>query len=274
MPPERLGGYLRDFARLPDRYGYDCPPLRPLRRGLRALPDRLRPPHGGRRRAYRRFIEEAADLVVGYGGSLSGEHGDGQSRARAAPEDVRPRARRCVPRVQVHLGPARTHEPRQGRGPAAAGPRTCGWGPTTPRTAETVSVPEPTTAAWPRRPSAASAWASAGGRRRRDVPELHGDARREALDPRPRAPAVRDDAAAIGQRGWRDRGRPRRARSVPVVQGLQERLPGQRRHGDVQGGVPVATTTGSLRPRAAYARGPIHRWARSRHRSPPCVATR
>ena len=30
--------------------------------------------------AYRRFIEEAARLVVGYGGSLSGEHGDGRAR--------------------------------------------------------------------------------------------------------------------------------------------------------------------------------------------------
>ena len=29
---------------------------------------------------YRRFMERAADLVVAHGGSLSGEHGDGQSR--------------------------------------------------------------------------------------------------------------------------------------------------------------------------------------------------
>src|ERR1700733_12218328 len=29
---------------------------------------------------YRRFMERAADLVVSYGGSLSCEHGDGQSR--------------------------------------------------------------------------------------------------------------------------------------------------------------------------------------------------
>ena len=30
---------------------------------------------------YHAFMEEAADLVVSYGGSLSGEHGDGQARA-------------------------------------------------------------------------------------------------------------------------------------------------------------------------------------------------
>ncbi|GAA4964854.1 hypothetical protein GCM10023238_35590 [Streptomyces heliomycini] len=54
---------------------------------VRALRSRLRPhPHPldleseegvARMRA---FVERAADLVVSYGGSLSGEHGDGQSR--------------------------------------------------------------------------------------------------------------------------------------------------------------------------------------------------
>lgn len=39
----------------------------------------LRSDEGVRR--YRAFLDEAADLVVSYGGSLSGEHGDGQQRA-------------------------------------------------------------------------------------------------------------------------------------------------------------------------------------------------
>ncbi len=34
---------------------------------------------------FRKFMEEAADLVVGYGGSISGEHGDGQARAELLP---------------------------------------------------------------------------------------------------------------------------------------------------------------------------------------------
>jgi FAD/FMN-containing dehydrogenase/Fe-S oxidoreductase len=37
-------------------------------------------------RRYRAFVSEAADLVVSYGGSLSGEHGDGQSRAELLPK--------------------------------------------------------------------------------------------------------------------------------------------------------------------------------------------
>src|SRR5207248_6798282 len=35
---------------------------------------------------YRKFVEEAADQVVSFGGSLSGEHGDGQSRAELLPK--------------------------------------------------------------------------------------------------------------------------------------------------------------------------------------------
>ena len=35
---------------------------------------------------FRKFMEEAADLVVSYGGSISGEHGDGQSRAELLPK--------------------------------------------------------------------------------------------------------------------------------------------------------------------------------------------
>src|SRR5207248_4281539 len=36
-------------------------------------------------RKYRSFVEEAADLVASLGGSLSGEHGDGQSRGELLP---------------------------------------------------------------------------------------------------------------------------------------------------------------------------------------------
>ena len=37
-------------------------------------------------RDWRRFLDEAADLAVGFGGSLSGEHGDGQQRAELLPK--------------------------------------------------------------------------------------------------------------------------------------------------------------------------------------------
>src|SRR6202051_675605 len=37
-------------------------------------------------RKFRQFMEEAAALVIRYGGSLSGEHGDGQSRGALLPK--------------------------------------------------------------------------------------------------------------------------------------------------------------------------------------------
>lgn len=83
VPPGRLGDYLRDFRALLDEFefakdetslyghfGQGCVHTR--------IPFELRTAGGITH--YRAFVERAADLVVRYGGSLSGEHGDGQSR--------------------------------------------------------------------------------------------------------------------------------------------------------------------------------------------------
>ncbi len=43
-----------------------------------------------------RSSERPPDLVVRYGGSLSGEHGDGQSRGELLPKHVRSRAHRVA----------------------------------------------------------------------------------------------------------------------------------------------------------------------------------
>ena len=80
VPPERLGGYLRDLRLLLrehdlqaisyGHYGEGCVHLR-VGFGLE------RP--GGERRL-ERFVSAAASLVVSHGGTLSGEHGDGRAR--------------------------------------------------------------------------------------------------------------------------------------------------------------------------------------------------
>jgi len=86
VPPHRLGDYLRDFQQMLDRYEYSgaslyghfgqaCVHVR--------IPFDLRTASGVAR--YRAFAEEAAHLVADYGGSLSGEHGDGQSRGELLP---------------------------------------------------------------------------------------------------------------------------------------------------------------------------------------------
>ncbi|MDQ4142820.1 MAG: FAD-binding protein [Actinomycetota bacterium] len=86
VPPERLGDYLRDFRSLLDKHGYEGALYGHFGQGCvhtRIDFDFTTAEGIGK---FRRFIEAAADLVASYGGSLSGEHGDGQSRAELLPK--------------------------------------------------------------------------------------------------------------------------------------------------------------------------------------------
>ncbi|MGW4550621.1 FAD-binding and (Fe-S)-binding domain-containing protein [Streptomyces violaceorubidus] len=84
VSPERLGDYLRRLRELFEEFGYlsDTGPSLYGHFGQGCvhtrIPFDLYTADGVA--AYRRFMERAADLVVEFGGSLSGEHGDGQSR--------------------------------------------------------------------------------------------------------------------------------------------------------------------------------------------------
>lgn len=80
VPPERLGGYLREFRALLTKFGYGCTLYGHFGQGVvhTRINFGLKDRDGVA--AYERFGYEAAELVVKYGGSLSGEHGDGQSR--------------------------------------------------------------------------------------------------------------------------------------------------------------------------------------------------
>ncbi|MDQ0687201.1 FAD/FMN-containing dehydrogenase/Fe-S oxidoreductase [Streptomyces achromogenes] len=81
VPPERLGDYLRDLRKLFEEFDYDHPSLYGhFGQGCvhTRIPFGLKTAEGVAH--FRRFLERAADLVASYGGSLSGEHGDGQSR--------------------------------------------------------------------------------------------------------------------------------------------------------------------------------------------------
>ncbi len=81
VPPDRLGDYLRDLYRLFEEFDLDHPSLYGhFGQGCVhvRIPFQLDTAHGVA--AFRRFLRRATDLVVSYGGSLSGEHGDGQAR--------------------------------------------------------------------------------------------------------------------------------------------------------------------------------------------------
>jgi FAD/FMN-containing dehydrogenase/Fe-S oxidoreductase len=85
VDPQRLGDYLRNFQALVDRYGYrtclyghfgdGCVHAR-ITFDIRSAESVLK---------WRGFLREAAQLVVDFGGSLSGEHGDGQAKAEFLP---------------------------------------------------------------------------------------------------------------------------------------------------------------------------------------------
>jgi FAD/FMN-containing dehydrogenase/Fe-S oxidoreductase len=86
VPPEKLGNYLREFRKLLERFGYEGDLYGHFGQGcIHTRIDFDLETHEGIKQ-FRSFLESAADLVLSYGGSLSGEHGDGQSRAWLLPK--------------------------------------------------------------------------------------------------------------------------------------------------------------------------------------------
>ena len=80
VAPEKLGRYLRDLGKMMAAYGYKGSLYGHFGHGCvhTRLNFDLQSEDGISQ--FRKFMEDAADLVVSYGGSISGEHGDGQSR--------------------------------------------------------------------------------------------------------------------------------------------------------------------------------------------------
>ena len=86
VPPEQVGPYLRALRSLFHKYGYNPSLYGHFGQGCihcrvdfdlytQAGIDKMR-----------RFLDEATDLVVSFGGSCSGEHGDGQARGELLPK--------------------------------------------------------------------------------------------------------------------------------------------------------------------------------------------
>ena len=85
VSPDDIGKYLRDFRALLNKHDYLCTLYGHFGQGLvHTRIDFGLKTHEGIQK-YLRFTEEAAELIKRYGGSLSGEHGDGQSRGELLP---------------------------------------------------------------------------------------------------------------------------------------------------------------------------------------------
>ncbi|MFQ6392559.1 FAD-binding and (Fe-S)-binding domain-containing protein [Nocardia sp. KC 131] len=85
VPPARLGNYLRDFDALMDEFGVTGLPYGHFGDGCMHVRIDLPLDKPGGDGVFRQFIEAASDLVVRYGGSFSGEHGDGRARSELLP---------------------------------------------------------------------------------------------------------------------------------------------------------------------------------------------
>jgi FAD/FMN-containing dehydrogenase/Fe-S oxidoreductase len=86
VPQDKVGPYLRDFRALLEKYKYETVLYGHYGQGCihcRITFDLVTAPGVAK---WRGFLEEASDLVVRYGGSFSGEHGDGQSKAELLPK--------------------------------------------------------------------------------------------------------------------------------------------------------------------------------------------
>jgi FAD/FMN-containing dehydrogenase/Fe-S oxidoreductase len=105
VPPARLGSYLRDFDALMTDYGVTGLPYGHFGDGCLHVRIDLPLDKPGGRDVFRDFLIAAGKLVAGYGGSLSGEHGDGRARSELLPLMYSPAAMQLFAAVKHTFDP-------------------------------------------------------------------------------------------------------------------------------------------------------------------------
>ncbi|MEX0618002.1 MAG: FAD-binding oxidoreductase [Pseudohongiellaceae bacterium] len=108
VPPEKVGSYLRDFRELMHAHGYEAALYGHFGQGCIHCRINFDLESESGMRQWGKFMQDAADMVVSYGGSLSGEHGDGQVRGELMP---RMYARNSLP----HSGNSKQSGTRTGK---------------------------------------------------------------------------------------------------------------------------------------------------------------
>ena len=113
VPPGRVGPYLRDFRKLLRKYGYGCSLYGHFGQGCihTRIDFELKTYEGVKH--FREFLDEAGDLVVSYGGSISGEHGDGQSKAALLPKMFGPELVRAFGEFKAIFDPDNKMNPHK-----------------------------------------------------------------------------------------------------------------------------------------------------------------
>ena len=202
VAPEKLGGYLRDLRKMFAAYGYKGSLYGHFGHGCvhTRINFDLQSKDGIAK--FRKFMEEAADLVVSYGGSISGEHGDGQSRGELLPKMFGPELVQAFREFKSawdpdwKMNPGKLIEPYKLDENLRLGAAYSPWEPKTnfQFVADHGSLAAGHAALRGRRQVPPR-------RRRPDVPQLSRHARRRTLHARPRSPALGDDAGPRSK-GW------------------------------------------------------------------------
>ena len=234
VPPDKVGPYLRELCELYEKHGYEGALYGHFGQGCihtRITFDLLTAEGIAN---YRSFMDDATSLVVKYGGSLSGEHGDGQSKAEFLPKMFGAeiceafREFKTIWDPDGKMNPGKIVDPypitenlRLRHGFRAARARDAFS--FHPRQGQLHACCDALRRH--RRMPAAG--------KRHDVPQLPRDDGRKTLDARSRPSSFRDDARRCDPRRLEEPGGLRCARPLLVVQRMQGRLPRQRRHGDI-----------------------------------------
>jgi FAD/FMN-containing dehydrogenase/Fe-S oxidoreductase len=106
VAPERLGDYIRDYCALVARHGYHTVLFGHFGQGCMHNRLDLDLETAAGVENFRAFLAEAGDLVVRYGGSASGEHGDGQLRANQLVKTYGPELVRAFAEFKKIFDPA------------------------------------------------------------------------------------------------------------------------------------------------------------------------
>lgn len=118
VPPDNLAAYLQDFQKLLEKFGLDG--LLYGHFGDGCVHVRLNMPLGSASGLgkSREFLFAAAELVGKYGGSISGEHGDGRARSELLPKMYSSRAVDLFAQVKTLFDPENLMNPGVLTGPA------------------------------------------------------------------------------------------------------------------------------------------------------------
>ena len=260
VPPAQLGNYLRAITTLMASTATAARSTATTARAActPASTSTSAPPKGVRR--FREFIDRAADVVLSFGGSLSGEHGDGQARAALLPKMFGPELIEAFREFKMLWDP----DNRMNPGKLSDAVRV--YDPTENLRHHHASAPKRQN---PRRQSGREthfAFAKDNGSLERATERCVGvgscrNTQGGVMCPSYRATGEEQHstrgrahllwemlAGALQQRRLPEPRRPRSARPLPQLQGLQIRVPGAGGHGRLQIRVPRAALQGPPAP--------------------------